>query len=161
MRRHCLAPFALALTTFLFSCGGDRSEAFYPSLADAGKTDAITHGWIPDELLPHSARNIHEVHELSPSKQWCSFDFLPTEWQLPNKDFKTIDALPASLTHIPNPGVSWWPNVLRGRLDVDEIHKHGLTLYLVERPATSVTTEVLLFAIDRATGRAFFYRTER
>jgi len=49
--------------------------------------------------------------------------------------------------------------VLKGNLDVEKIHKAGFELYLVERPATSVTKDMLLFAIDAAKGRGFFYRT--
>lgn len=156
-----LAPLCLGLISFLLGCSGDRRESFYPSLADADKAEAITHGWIPDDLLPHSSHAIREVHELSPSREWCSFEFLPAEWQSPKKDFKSVDALPPSLMHVPNPGVSWWPAVLRGNLDVNKIHSEGMSLYLVERPATSVTTDVLVFAIDGAKGHGFFYRVEK
>jgi hypothetical protein len=79
------------------------------------------------------------------------------EWQSPGNNFKRVDALPPSLSHVPNPSVSWWPAVLRGNLNVDKIHGEGLKLYVVERPATSVTTDVLLFAIDGVKGRGFLY----
>jgi hypothetical protein len=49
--------------------------------------------------------------------------------------------------------------VLTGNLDVEKIRKAGFELYLVEKPETSVTTEILLFAIDWSKGRAFFYPT--
>ena len=59
----------------------DRYESFYPSLADAEKDGAITRGWIPDDLLPSSSRAIREVHDLSPSREWCAFEFVPTDFQ--------------------------------------------------------------------------------
>ena len=153
-----LAVLCGGLASCLVAGCGDRRESFYPSLADADKDGAITRGWIPDDLLPRGSHAIREVHELSPSKEWCSFEFPPAEWQSPGNDFKRIDALPPSLSHVPSPGVSWWPTVLRGNLDVNKIHGEGLKLYVVERPATSVTADVLLFAIDGVKGRGFFYR---
>jgi hypothetical protein len=154
-----LASLYLCLASFLTGCGGDRQESFYPNLSYADKDGAITRGWIPDDLLPRSSHAIREVHELSPSREWCSFEFIPPKWQSSKNDFKCVDSLPPSLMHVPSPGVSWWPAVLKGNLDVEKIHKAGFDLYVVERPATSVTTDVLLFAIDGVKGRGFFYRT--
>jgi hypothetical protein len=135
----------------------DRYESFYPSLAEAGKDGAIDRGWIPDEFLPRSSRSIHEIHDLSPSTEWCAFEFVPADSQNILTNLKHIDVLPPSVRHVPKPGVSWWPPVLVGNLDVGKIHKSGFDLYFVERPATSVTIEVLLFAIDWSKGRGFFY----
>jgi hypothetical protein len=153
------AVFCVSLTSILLACGGERRESFYPSLADADKAGAITHGWIPDDLLPGSSRAIREVHDISPSTEWCAFEFLPADSQGLRKNLKSVDALPPSVRHVPSPGVSWWPAVLKGNLDVGEIHRAGFDLYVVVRPETSVTTEVLLFAIDWAKGRVFFYGT--
>lgn len=63
-----------------------------------------------------------------------------------------------SVRHVPKPGVSWWPSVLVGDLDVEKIHKAGFDLYVVVAPDTRSSTEVLLFVIDWAKGRGFFYR---
>jgi hypothetical protein len=62
-----------------FSPRSDLQESFYPSLADAAKDGAITRGWIPDEYLPQSSFSIREVHDLSPSAEWCAFEFNPTD----------------------------------------------------------------------------------
>jgi len=156
-----LVATAVGLTSVLLGCGGDRRESFYPSLADADKAGAITHGWIPDDLLPGSSRAIHEVHEISPATEWCAFEFPPTDSQGLRKNLKSVEALPPSVRRVSSPGVSWWPAVLKGNLDAEKIHREGFDLYLVERPATSVTTDVLLFAIDWPNGRGFFYRTPR
>jgi hypothetical protein len=146
------------LTSVLLACGGDRRESFYPSLVDADKSGAITRGWIP-QLLPASSRAIHEVHETSPSTEWCAFEFLPTDSQSLRKNLQSVDALPASVRRVPNPSVSWWPDVLQGNLDAEKIHREGLDLYVVTMPETSVTTTVSLFAIDWPKGRGFFYST--
>jgi hypothetical protein len=49
--------------------------------------------------------------------------------------------------------------MLIGTLDVRQVHKAGFEIYTVVRPETSVTKEVMLFAVDWANGQAFFYRT--
>jgi hypothetical protein len=153
------ALFCVAALSGLLGCGGYHHESLYTSLADADKAGAITHGWIPDDVLPGSSRAIHEVHELLPSTEWCAFEFFPTDSQGLRKNLRSIDALPPSVRHVPNLNVSWWPTVLEGNLDVEQIHKTGFELYTVVRPETSVTTEVLLFAINWTRGRGFFYRT--
>lgn len=158
---HLVTIVCVSLACVLLACSGDRNESFYPSLADADKAGAITRGWIPDDLLPGSSRAIHEVHEISPSTEWCAFEFLPTDSQGLRKNLKSVDALPPSVRRVPNPGVSWWPAALKGNLDLVKIHGAGFELYVVEKPATSVTTDVLLFAIDWSKGRGFFYRTSK
>jgi hypothetical protein len=142
-----LDVFCVGLTFISFGCGGgDRRESFYASLADADKDGAITRGWIPDDLLPGKSRAIHEVHELSPSTEWCAFEFSPTDSQGLRKNLSSVDAPPPSVRRVPSPGVSWWPAVLK-------IHGAGFELYVVEKPATSVTTDILLFAIDWPSAR--------
>ncbi|MCU1244069.1 MAG: hypothetical protein JWO71_4795 [Candidatus Acidoferrum typicum] len=138
---------------------GDRYESFYPSLAEADKDGAINRGWVPDDLLPRSSRAIHEVHDLSPSTEWCVFEFDPADSQRLRENLKTVDVIPVPVRRVPNPDVSWWPSMLKGDLDTETIHKEKFELYTVERPETSVTTEILLFAIDWSNGRGFFYST--
>ena len=116
------------LVFILVACHSDRRESFYPSLADADKAEASAGSWIPDDLLPGSSRAIHEVHEISPSTEWCAFEFLPADSQGLRKNLKTVDAVPPSVRHVPTPGVSWWPAVLKGNLDVEKIHKAGFEL---------------------------------
>ena|SRR5258708_829366 len=83
------------------------NESFYPSMAEAAKDGAIMRGWIPDDLLPPSARAIHEAHDLSPSTEWCAFDFAPVDSQNLRKKLKSVDVLPPSVRRVPNPQVSW------------------------------------------------------
>jgi hypothetical protein len=135
----------------------DRSESFYPSLAEAAKDGAIARGWIPDEFLPRTSHSIHEVHDLSPSTEWCAFEFDPTDSQNLLTNLKPVGALPQRVEPVPNPYVSWWPSVLLGNLDVQNVHRAGFDLYFVERPATSISSVVWLFAIDWSHGRGFFY----
>lgn len=88
-----MAVLCIGLTTVFLACGGDRRELFYPSLADAEKDGAITRGWIPADLLPRGSHAIREIHDLSPSTEWCSFEFSPAEWHSLGSDFKVVDTL--------------------------------------------------------------------
>lgn len=47
--------------------------------------------------------------------------------------------------------------MLTGTLDVGKIQEAGFDLSTVERPETSVTSEMMLFAIDWSKGHGFFY----
>jgi hypothetical protein len=72
----------------------DRYESFYPSLTEADKDGAITRGWIPDDILPSSSRNIHDIHDLSPSREWCAFEFATDDSDKLRKNLKRIDLIP-------------------------------------------------------------------
>jgi hypothetical protein len=149
----------ILLASVLVACRGDRNEYSYQTLADADKAGEIARGWIPDDLMPSSSRAIRLVEELSPSREWCAFEFLPADSQNLKKNLKSVDTLPPSVRRVRSPGVSWWPAVLKGNLDVERIHKEGFELYVVERPANSVNTGIYLFALDRSKGRGFFHWT--
>ncbi len=137
----------------------DRFESSYPSLAEAKKDGAIDRGWVPDDILPSSSRNIHEVHDLSPSREWCAFEFAPYDSERLRKSLKSIDVLPPSVRRVRDPKVPWWPTALKGNLDAQGIRNQGFDLYAIERPANSVQSFILLFAVDWSKGRAFFYST--
>lgn len=145
------------LAFVLVACRSDRRESFYASLADVRKAEAGAQSWIPDDLLPASSRSIHETHEVSPSTEWCAFEFTPADSQGFREHLKSVDALPLSVSRVLSPRVSWWPSVLDGSLDVGKIHNAGFQLFVVERPANSVETGTYLFAIDWSKGHGFFY----
>jgi hypothetical protein len=153
------AALYVSLGCVVIACGGDRREYFYQTLGDADKAGEITRGWIPDDLMPTSSRAIHLVEELSPSREWCAFEFLPTDSEKLLQNLKSVDALPSPVNHIRSPQVSWWPSVLKGNLDVEKIHKAGFQLYIVERPANSVQMGIYLFALDSSKGHVFLYWT--
>jgi hypothetical protein len=134
----------------------DRSESFYPSLAGAEKDGAIARGWIP-EYLPKSSSTILELHEVSPSIEWCSFEFAVRDQQSLQKVLVHVGALPLSLKRVASPGKPWWPKVLEGHLDERKIHQAGFELYTITEPETTSTKRTTIYAIDWKAGRAFFY----
>jgi len=153
---QCVVALCLLLASILAGCRDDRSESFYPNLADAEKAGAIERRWMP-AFLPGTSRNIHEIGDLSPSKVWCAFEFLPVDSEQFRMSLKPVDALPPSVRHVPKPGKSWWPSVLERDIDAARVHDAGLQLYLAEEPETASTKSVYLFAIDWAKGRGYFY----
>jgi hypothetical protein len=138
---------------------GDRFESSYLSLAEAKKDGAIDRGWVPDDILPSSSRNIHEIHDLSPSREWCAFEVALNDSERLRKSLKSIDVLPWSVRNVRDPKVPWWPTALNGNLDAQRIRNQGFDLYAIERPANSVQSFIMLFAVDWSKGRAFFYST--
>jgi hypothetical protein len=157
-RRLQLIGVALCLcfTCVLAGCHDDRFESSYPSLADAVKDRAVERRWVPS-FLPESSRNIHVTGDLSPSRVWCAFEFVPTDSGQLKKSLKPVDTLPPSLTNVLGPGKSWWPSFLEGNLDPKKIRDAGFQLYVVEEPATASTTALEIFAIDWAKGQGFLY----
>jgi len=157
-RRLQLIGVALCLcfTCVLAGCHDDRFESSYPSLADAVKDRAVERRWVPS-FLPESSRNIHVTGDLSPSRVWCAFEFVPTDSGQLRKSLKPVDTLPPSLTNVLRPGKSWWPSFLEGNLDLKKIRDAGFQLYVVEEPATASTTALEIFAIDWAKGQGFLY----
>ncbi len=153
-----VSVICVGLACVFLACGGGWHESFYPSLAEAEKDGAITRGWIPD-FLPKSSRAIHEAHRIEHPRTWCAFEFLSADSESLRKNLKGVDLLP--VTRVLSPGVSWWPAVLKGNLDVRKIHEAGFELYKVVIPDAGIPdrTEVLLFAIDWSGGRGFFYQT--
>lgn len=151
--------FCFGLVTVFAACGSDRTEWYYATLAEVRKAEASAQSWIPDDILPASSRNIHVVGELSPSNEWCAFEFLPADSQNLLKNLKNLDTLPPPLKGVRSPGVSWWPPVLQGSLDVEKIHRAGLQLFVAERPANAVEMGTYLFALDLSKGHGFFYWT--
>jgi hypothetical protein len=140
------------VVSVLVACHSDRPESFYASLADVRKAEASAQSWIPDDILPASSRTIHVVGQLSPSKEWCAFEFLPADSESLLKDLKSFDALPPSVKYVGSPRVSWWPSVLEGNLDVEKIRNAGFQLFVLERPAKSVNVGIYLFALDSSKG---------
>lgn len=146
------------LLCLLPACVDGRRESFYPTLADADRDGATTRGWVPD-FLPRSSRAIHELHDLSPSIEWCAFEFDPADSEEFRSKLTKPDALPPAIKHIPKIRKPWWPLLLRGEIRPEEVHRAGMDLYVMERAETAVTRRVWLLAIDRNNGKGFFYTT--
>ena len=153
------AALCLSLASVLVGCGGDRRQYSYDTLAEADRAGEVTRGWIPDDVMPGSSRAIHLVEELSPSHEWCAFEFLPTDTQNLRKNLKSVDGLPRAVSRVPNPDAAWWPRMLLGSINASAVRDAGFDLYVVQRPANGVEMGIYLFAVNWPEGRGFFYWT--
>lgn len=158
-RTNCLAAAALhvAAVVLLQACS-ERHEMLYDSIADASKAGEVKRGWIPD-FLPISSRRIRIVYAAESTSTWCEFQFAPDDSGRFREHLKTVDRLPEAVRHVENPGLSWWPDSLRGDLDVERLRLHGFDVCLVTEPDVEQSRRVVVFVVDWRKGRAFFYRT--
>ena len=155
-----LPILCVGLSLILAAGCGDRRESFYPSLADAISAGETNRGWIPD-FLPESSRAIHIIYDPASPRTYCAFEFSPDDSQRLMKNLTNLDALPPSVKHVQRSGVSWWPAMLNGNLELRKIHEAGFKVYSVEEPGTPGETDALLFAIDWTNGRGFLYRINK
>jgi hypothetical protein len=152
-----LLGMCIAANALLQACG-DRQESSYATLADAAKAGEINRGWIPD-YLPTSSHAIRIVYDPSSPRTWCAFEFSPADSQSLKKNLTSVSALPERLKRVDGPGASWWPDFLKGNLDVAKFRGSGFDAYVAEEPDVQSNTDLVLFAVDWSKGRAFFYRT--
>lgn len=136
-------------------CHDTRFESSYPTLRDAVKDHADERLWIPT-FLPESSRNIHLVGELSPSTEWCAFEFSPGDSQRLRQALKPVEILPESMKYIPRLRKPWWPSFLEGNVDPARVEKANFHLYI-----TASISDPELFAVNVTEGRGYFYSPTR
>ncbi len=152
-----LVSACIAASAFLQACS-DRQESSYASLNDAINAGEVTRGWIPD-YLPRSSHAIRIIYDPSSPRTWCAFEFFPADSGDLKRNLTSVNALPERVKHVDDPGLSWWPRILKGDIDVARFHRDGFDAYVAEEPDIQSSNDVVLFAIDWAKGRGFFYRT--
>jgi hypothetical protein len=143
------------------ACSKDRTEWFYKSLADVDKAEPSAQSWIPNDMLPATSRNLHVAGELSPSREWCAFEFSPSDSEILLKRLSRAYKLPKELRSVPSLRMAWWPSILTGNLRVERIQNAGLQLFVHEEPANAVNKTIYLFALDLKNGRGYFYSTDK
>jgi hypothetical protein len=158
LRSGLLSALSLLSVVLISQSCRERRESYYGSLSDAVGAGAIANGWVPD-FLPESTHSIHEVHNPASPRTWCAFAFSPNDSQRFLRSVRAVDALPAPVSDIGDPGAAWWPSFMKGKLDVSSIRAQGFTLYIAEEPDVESKTRVVLFAIAWPRGEGFFYRT--
>ena len=160
MRLVAIAACCAALFSIVAGCRHSHDhESLYAARSDAEKSGEFYRGWLPD-FLPKSSHAIHLAYDLSPSREWCSFEFVPADAEILLNSVRPVDPHAPPIPQIPSPRVQWWPKFLEGDLDaqlIQQVGQAGFALYSVTRPLNQVENETLLFAIDRKNGRGYFY----
>lgn len=159
--RNCGVLFAIALSLVmslpLQGCS-ELHQSFYPTLGDAINSGEITRGWLPD-FVPANTHDIRIAYNPSSAKTWCAFQFSPDGSQRLRNHLSSPQMLPPRVRRIEGSGLEWWPDFLRGTLNLAAIQSHGFTVYLVSERDIGENTREVLFAINWLTGRGYFYRT--
>ncbi len=138
----------------------ERLEKRYGSLEEARRDGALARGWVP-AVLPESASDIIEFHDLDTNETWGTFKFSPTG----SAAFRAALVEPGSeeqLVAPRRPGVArWWPDFLHGRLDGGRLSGARLSLYRLggQKPEAREAGRVF-FAVNWEDGVAYFWRGE-
>jgi len=138
MKRVPTAICCLLLMVVLVGCRPDQ-ESFYPTRSDAEKKGEFDRGWLPN-FLPNSLHAIHLAYDLSPSREWCGFEFNQEDVDILLSGLKAANPSSLPIAQIPSPHLQWWPKALEGNLNVQAIKRAGFELYSVTRPISRPTT---------------------
>ena len=150
--RRGRVSLALGVLMFVASCGDlEVVTASYATLDEAIAAEAVDRGWLP-RGLPRGSHDIREAHDLDSNRRWGLFEF-------PQAEAPTLQAL---LDHeVPFGGqrvnpprrIEWWPVLLRGSLDHDQLIATGLRAY-------QARDGDLVFAVNWKQGRAYYWSRE-
>lgn len=99
----------LVSLTFLNGCEFlDLQSSSHETLSEAVQSQAQS--WIPS-ILPASARNIKETHNLDTNEQWLRFTFLDSD---ASQLLKSCPVVEVAVEQLPRrPLLSWWPSELQ------------------------------------------------
>jgi hypothetical protein len=121
----------------------------YATLEEATKARAIERGWIPADLPPGTT-DLREAHDLDSNRQWGLFMFPQGEADALRRLLQP-DEVPLTGRTIDIPGrIEWWPVLLRGALDDEQIKSTGLRAYRSVRGDR-------LFLVNWQLGRAYYW----
>ena len=123
----------------------------YATLAEAVAAGAVDRGWVP-RGLPPGTRDIRDAHDLDSNRRWGLFNFPAAE----------ADAMRALLgPEVPIEGlaanpprrIEWWPVLLRGTFNAEQVRATGLRAYTSRDSA-------LVFLVNWNQGRAYYWSKE-
>jgi hypothetical protein len=120
----------------------------YASMAEAAQVGAIERGWLP-RLVPPGAHDIREAHDEAGGRRWGLFSFGP-------RDSDHIRAAVGAERGFAGvecdaPGrIEWWPVLLRGTLNPEQVGATGLKGYA---PAG----DSLVVAVNWSQRRAYYW----
>jgi hypothetical protein len=147
-----LVAFAVAVSAglVLASCRDvDVVTGAYGSMAEAQQAGAIERGWMP-RGLPSGAHDIREAHDLDRHRLWGLFNFQPADSDALKARLKPEELSAAGLLCDMPARVEWWPPLLRGSLDPEQVKSAGLKIYS-ERDGD------LIVAVNWGQRRAYYW----
>ncbi len=147
------------LLIFILGCS-ETQEKFYPNVEAAKKDGAIGGGWIPN-IIPETASEIYERHNLDTNRVWLRFKF-------DKKDIKELiaqieEVKPNEITAIEfsAPNVRWWPKDVN-KDSLTKGQQLGLKLYKYKRVLqygdNRQKTVLSFFIIDWNSNVAYYWQ---
>jgi hypothetical protein len=140
----------LVAAVALYGCAGVNSQSYsFATLDEAREAGAIAKGWIPDGL-PASSHDIRVAQVPGTSHHWGIINF-PHAEEGALRDLLQPGEVSLAGEHCDMPArIEWWPVVLRGRLDGDQLSATGLRGYRARSGNR-------LFAVNWSQGRAYYW----
>jgi hypothetical protein len=121
----------------------------YATTAEAEQSGAIGQGWMPT-ILPKSAHDIFEAHDLDRKRQWGLFDFPPSDGEALRSTLRVEELPVTGLTCDIPARIEFWPRILRDQLDPTLVTTAGLKVYLSRQGDLNV-------AVNWNQGRAYYW----
>ncbi len=126
--------------------------ASYANLAEARQAGAVAKGRLP-EGLPLGTRDMREAFDPDTNVRWGLFSFPPAEAAALKAILESSEFPLAGERCDPPRRIEWWPILLRGQLDPEQIAATGLASY-------RSTDGALLFVVNWKQGRAYYWSTQ-
>lgn len=124
--------FLFILFISILACS-ETKDAFYSNIDAARKAGAVQKGWIPS-VIPESATEIYERHNLDTNRVWMRFRFDRNDIKGLIQQLEEISPAEIGRIEFISPGsVNWWPK----KLDKDSFStsgaQSGLKIYKYNR----------------------------
>ena len=107
MKRTTTAIILLIVSALLSACS-EVSTSYYPTYEAAVKDGAVKRGWIP-EIVPESATELHEEHDLDTNNVWLRFNLSNSEKSRLTAGLQKLSHQDISKTKLRYPSkADWW-----------------------------------------------------
>lgn len=145
-----LPPVLLAAVLSPACRNADVVTGTYATVAEAREAGAIDRGWIP-ALVPAGAHDLREAHDLDTNRRWGLFNFTDADEGALRAALKPEPISLEGHTCDVARRIEWWPVMLRGRLQDEQIRATGLSTYFAREP------QDLVVAINWKQRRAYYW----
>ncbi len=148
--------FVVFFILILFGCS-ETQDTFYKNINEAKKDNAIERGWIPN-IIPVSASEIYERHNLDTNRVWLRFKFDKKDINELITQIKEMKPVEIENIEFPMIGVKWWPK----SLNKNSFTQPGLKIYKFDRKIEysdkRVKTVPSFFVIDWNSNIAYYWQ---
>jgi hypothetical protein len=128
---------------------GDAVTNAYATRAEAEQAGAVEQGWVP-RGLPDTTRELREAHSDGGRRVWGLFSFSPEDGGALRRLLRPDPIAATGLRPEIPARIEWWPVLLRGTLDGDQVKAAGLEVY-----RTTDNSRVMI--VNWKQGRAYYW----